>query len=144
MKCFKKNTISRFVLGLLVAISIGSCGSANKAIKNYVAATDLSGLVEDKSQAPTILYVRADAPTLGSYDTFIIDPIILDPRDASIKKLKTEDLTRIQNYFTKSLTGELENKGYTISDKASDKAMRMTFILSGIKVPNASANVTSV
>lgn len=75
---------------------------------------------------------------------FIIDPVKLDSRDASVKRLKTEDLSRIQNYFAESLTKELENKGYTITNTPSEKTMRMSFVLSSIKVPNAVANVTSV
>lgn len=110
---FKKKTINTFVLGIVVALAIGSCGSSSKAIKNYKATTDLSGLVEDRSQAPTLLYVRPDAHSLGAFDVFIIDPVILYPRDSSIKKLKTEDLSHIQTYFTESLTKELEGRGTT-------------------------------
>ncbi|WP_411029323.1 DUF3313 domain-containing protein [Spongiimicrobium sp. 3-5] len=123
---------------------MSSCGSSGKAVKNYTATSDLSGLVEDKSQAPTLLYIRPDAPSLSAYNAFIIDPVILDPRDASIKKLKTEDLTRIQNYFTESLTKKLEGSGYTITSTPAENTLRMSFVLSGIKVPNAAANVTSV
>ncbi|MGB5820771.1 MAG: DUF3313 domain-containing protein [Saonia sp.] len=141
---FIKKTTSTFVFGIAVAFAITSCGSAGKTVKNYTAMADLSGLVEDKSQAPTLLYIRSGAPTLSAYDSFIIDPVILDSRDPSIKKLKADDLTRIQTHFTESLTKELENKGYTITDTPAEKTMRMSFILSGIKVPNATANVTSV
>ncbi len=140
----QKKTIKMTVLGVLFALVLGACGSSGKAVKNYTANTSLAGLTLDNSQAPTLLYVRSDAPGLDTYNTFIIDPIILDPRDESIKKLKKDDLTRIQTYFTESLTKELENSGYKITDNPSNETMRMSFILSGIKAPNASANVTSV
>ncbi|WP_430965351.1 DUF3313 domain-containing protein [Spongiimicrobium sp. 2-473A-2-J] len=141
---FKKRTINTFVLGIAVALAVGSCGSSGKAVKNYTATSDLSGLVEDTSQAPTLLYIRPNAPSLGAYDAFILDPVVLDPRDPSIKKLKTEDLKRIQTYFTESLTKELEGSGYTITSTPAEKTLRISFVLSGIKVPNATANVTSV
>nr|WP_298929689.1 DUF3313 domain-containing protein [uncultured Allomuricauda sp.] len=140
----RKNTINTFVLGVAAALLVGSCGSSAKTVKNYTPVNNLSGLEQDMSQSPTLVYIRPDAPTLAAYDTFILDPVKLDSRDASIKRLKTEDLNRIQNHFTESLTTELENKGYTITNTPSEKTLRMSFILSGIKVPNAAANVTSV
>ncbi len=42
------------------------------------------------------------------------------------------------------MTKELEQGGYTVTTKAGEKTMRISFVVSGVSIPNASANVVGV
>lgn len=141
---FKKKTIGTFILGMIMTLTFVSCGSSSKTVKDYKATTNLSGLVEDNSQDPTILYIRPNAPSLAEYNSFIIGSITLDPRDKTAKKLKPKDLTRILTNFRENLTKELKKSGYTVTDSPGEKTMEISFVLSGLKATKAAANTLSV
>ncbi|WP_299488030.1 DUF3313 family protein [uncultured Allomuricauda sp.] len=131
-------------LMITAAIVLNSCGSSSKVVKNYTPYNDISGLTLDTKDAPTLVYIRPGAPGLDAYDTFMVGDIILDERDSRLIDIDTEDLVRIRTYFGESLEKHLMEKGYEIGSGPSNQTLEMSFVLSGIKAPNASANVTSV
>ncbi len=104
--------------------------------------SSLAGLEQDKSQSPTLVYIRNGAPSLSEYDNFMIGSVQVDTRGKDAKKLDPKDIDRVVTYFTKQLTKELQEGGYSVVDKAAEKTMEMSFVLSGIKTPSAAPNVT--
>ncbi len=138
------NTLKTTFLIVAAAIVLNSCGSSSKVVKNYTPYNDISGLTLNTKDAPSLLYLRPGAPGLEAYESFMIKDIILDPRDSKLLDIDSEDLTRIKTYFGEGLEKHLQEKGYEIASEPSDQTLEMSFVLSGIKAPNASANVTSV
>lgn len=138
----KNKLLSSIVIsGFILAIS--SCASVSEKVVNHNLKTDVTDLELDKTAEPTILYRRKDAPSLGAYNSFIIDPVAVDYQDPTVNKIAAEDLARIQKYFQKSVSDELKKSGYTVTDQPGDETMRISFILSGIKAPSAKANVVA-
>lgn len=142
MMSTNKFTHSGFILVMLLALS--ACGTVNKQVKDHAFTTDISSLVLDKSAAPTLVYRRPDAPTFAAYNNFIIDPVEINYRDPSMEKIKDEDLEKMQMYFRNAVSNELKNSGYKVTNQSSGKTMRISFVLSGIKAPNAAANIVGV
>ena len=141
---FCRMTIARAATALTVAMLIVGCGTTSRPIGDYEPFSDLSGLVLDESQSPTLIYRRPNAPGLDAYTAFIVDEVKIDTRDPDAKKLAPQDAERIQSYFRDRLTNELHEGGYTIADTPGEQTMRISFVLSGLKVPTAAANVTLV
>jgi hypothetical protein len=140
---FSINVLRSNILFILI-IALSACGSVETKLGHHVVSTDISGLELDKSAAPTVLYRRNNAPDISTYKSFIIDPVTIDYQDPSTEEIDPEALARIQNYFQERVSNELKEAGYTITDQPGAGTMRISFILSGIKAPNAAANVVGV
>lgn len=131
--------IASVIIGLLSA-----CGAQNKSVSQHNMTNDISGLVQDVSVEPTILYIRPNVPTLADYNSFIIDPVKVDYSDQNMRDLDAEDLTKVKEYFRNKVASELSDSGYQIATQPGNGTMRISFTLSGIKVPNASANIIGI
>lgn len=138
-----KNIFAKIALALSIFCATSSCSSTSKTVKNYTPTSSLDGLVLDKSQAPTLVYTRPNASTLGTYNSFMIDPVVVQAHERGVK-IAAEDENRIKTYFRNQVTEELQKNGYIVTDEPAEKTMRISFVLSGIKAPSAKSNVTSV
>jgi len=123
---------------------LAACGSTSRDVTGYTPVSDLSGLVEQNSIAPTQLFVRPDAPELSSYQSFIVDPIAVRYDDPSQREISGEDLARMQDYFRGRVVRELQASGKTVTTRADSATARISFTLSGISAPNAAANATNI
>lgn len=126
-----------------VLVTIAACGPTNKKVTNHAFTSNLNGLVQDKSQAPTLLYKRPGAPTLGAYKRFIIDPVRVDYRDPKMREISQEDLRQFQVYFYQSVEKALKDGGYEVGTRTQPGTMRISFTLSGLEATNSggAANV---
>ncbi len=138
------NKTIRSSLLLLMIMGLPACGSVDKTVKRHAWTTNVSGLVLDKSAAPTVLLTRPNAPGLSAYNSFIVDPVRISYRDPSMNKISSKDLSKMQNYFRESVSKELREAGYQVTNQPNVGTMRITFTLSGIKAPNAAANIVGV
>ncbi|NOX43400.1 MAG: DUF3313 domain-containing protein [Gammaproteobacteria bacterium] len=129
---------------IVAVLALSACGTVNKQVEDHAFTTDISGLVLDKSAAPTLVYRRPDAPTFSAYNNFIIDPVRISYRDPSMEKIKDEDLEKMQTYFRNAVSNELKDSGYKVTHQPGSKTMRISFVLSGIKAPNAAPNIINV
>lgn len=134
----------RLLLLVITAISLSACGTVSKSIDKNALTSDISGLVQDESAKPTLLFKRPGAPTLASYNSFIVDPVRISYRDPSTQKIASEDLSRMQRYFREAVTSELREAGFNVTNQPGPQTMRISFTLSGIKAPSAAANIVGV
>jgi len=140
---FSINRLHSITLIILI-LGLSACASVGKKVEHHALKTDISGLELDKSAEPTVLYRRKNAPDLATYSSFIIDPVTIDYQDPGMEKINPEDLARMQNYFQERVSNNLKEAGHTITDQPGAGTMRISFILSGIKAPSATANVVGV
>ncbi|MGI9265564.1 MAG: DUF3313 domain-containing protein [Gammaproteobacteria bacterium] len=105
---------------------------------------DVSGLELDESEAPALVYKRPDAPGLGEFDRFIIDPVQIFYDDTQMEELSSEQVNRMQQYLLDAMTNELTDAGYEVGTRSEAGTLRVSFTLTGLKAPAAGANVTSV
>ncbi len=131
-------------ISLISIISLAACTSGSKKVEKHALTTSISGLVQDKEALPTLLFKRPNAPGLENYNSFIVEPVRISYRDPSMQKFSSKDLSRMQTYFKNSVTKELREAGFTVTDQSGPKTMRMTFTVSGVKAPNAAPNVVGV
>ena len=132
------------IIAFIAVLGLSACGSSSTTVKKHALTTDVSGLVRDHSADPTILLKRPDAPTLASYNSFIIDPVRVSYRDPKMNKISSKDLSRMQRYFRDQVSSELKEAGYGITNQPGPNTMRITFTLSGIKAPNALPNAVGL
>lgn len=132
------------IVGVAAILTVSGCGSTSKNVEDHQMVTDISGLVSEQGEGKTILYVRPGVPTLANYNSFIIDPIQVDYADPDLKKLDQNDLATVQRYFRERVVSELKDGGYKIVTQPRAGTMRISFTLSGIKVPNATANLVGI
>lgn len=99
--------------------------------------------MQDSSAEPALLYVRPDAPTLGSYNSFIVDPVRVSYSDPNMAEIPVEQLTRIQLYFQNAVITELREAGIEVGTRSQEGRMRLTLTITGIKAPSAAANLSN-
>ncbi len=126
-----------------MALVLSACTSSNSSLAGYQIASDLNGLVQDSSAEPALLYVRPDAPELGSYNSFIVDPVRVSYSDPKMADIPVEQLTRIQFYFQNAVITELREAGIEIGTRSQPGRMRLTLTITGIKAPSAAANLSN-
>lgn len=132
------------IVGVAAILTVSGCGSTSKTVEDHRMITDISGLVSDNDMGKTVLFVRPGVPTLADYNSFIIDRVRVDYSDPDLEKLDQNDLARVQRYFHERVVSELTDGGYKIVTKPGAGIMRISFTLSGIKVPNATANLVGI
>lgn len=126
---------------LLLLVATG-CAQVSKDVDRAAIASNVSGLVLDTSHKPTLIYKRANAPTLAQYSRFIIDPILVDYKDPDMKDIPVEDIAEMQDYFHKVMSEELTTAGYKVVTRSAENTLRISFIISDLKVPTAATNVS--
>lgn len=141
------NTIFRVcTIALTVTVAIVASGCATKdipVVEGYTPTVDVSGLVRDDSEAPTIIYRRPGAPGLGEYNRFILDSVEFYYDDPDMQELTPEQVLRVQQYFLTALWRELKDAGYEVGWRSEPGTLRISFALSGLRSPSAGANVTT-
>ncbi|WP_394131887.1 DUF3313 family protein [Shewanella maritima] len=135
--------LSRIPLVLGLVGLLAACGAKPVQVQGYDPVADTEGLERDTSEAPGVVLVRPGAPNLNEYERFIIDPVILIDADYNNDDLDKEKAEKMQQYLQQAVIKELEQAGYQVGGDV-DKAMRITFKISGLKVPSAAANITTV
>ena len=128
----------------LLSFTLAACGTATKTIENYNPTVSLRGLAQDRSAEPTLVYVRPGAPTLGNYDSFIIDPVRVSYRDGSIKGLDNEQVRKMHRNLREELIAELISSGYDVVKRPGNRTMRISMTIANLKAPSAALNVSNV
>lgn len=136
------NNLTKSVITLLTLVVVSGCAQVSKEVSHSAVATNVSGLVLDSSQKPSLVYKRVGAPTLAEYKRFIIDPIVIDYKDPAMKDIPAEDIAEMQAYFHKVMSEELTEAGYKVVTRSTENTLRISFIISDLKVPTAATNVS--
>lgn len=129
------------MFNLLVA-----CAPKGVVVDDYIPLTNLSGLEVKHNQRPTVLYTRPNAPGLGAYSRFIIDPIQVLYSDAHMQEISKQQLVEMQLYFKRAMEKELHLAGYKTVTIPQAKTLRVSFIISGLKgsMTGSVANVAAM
>lgn len=130
------------LIGVIVLVS--GCAPTSKVVKNHAYSADLHGLELTPSYLPTVVYLRPGAARFEAYNRFIVDPVMINYDDPSMKDLDPEAIARMQTYFRDSLITSLREGGYTVGTRTEPDTLRISFHLSGLKAPNAAANISNV
>ena len=122
-----------FVLTVFTLVALTACAPTSKTVKGYSIIENTSGLVLDKSQAPTLLYKRPGAPTLAAYNRFIIDPVQVNYTDPEMEELDAEQIGKMQQYFRDAMIKELSEAGYEVGTRSQAKTMRISLTISNLE-----------
>ena len=128
--------VIKYLLGLLLVflVALPACGPTSRTVQeDYAILTDTSDLELDKSQHPTLVYLRPGAPTLAAYDRFIIDPIQVNYNDPDMKELDPEQIDEMQRYFQGALIKELTEAGYEVGTRSEANTLRILLPYRGSK-----------
>ena len=139
-------TVSANTLVLLAGLTIGACAPKSADVDSSVVTADVSGLVLDESQAPTLVYKRPGVPTLADYDRFVIDPVRVDYSAPDIEEFAPKDLAQLQQYFQNALIQELEEGGYEVGTSSEAGTLRVSLTILGLEASSAggAANVGAI
>lgn len=121
---------------------LGACTGISKNVIKEDINADLTGLVMDESQKPTLVYIRPNVPTLGDYEKFIIDPVLIDYSDPKIKDISPGDIQSLQQYFLLAMSSELTKAGYKVVTRSDKNTLRISFTLSNLKAPSSLLNAS--
>ncbi|MDW7550403.1 DUF3313 domain-containing protein [Pseudoalteromonas peptidolytica] len=113
-----------------------------REVHNADVLANLSGLKQDKSHEPVLVYIRPGAPKLDNYRKFIIDPVKVNYGDEGIKEFSAEELTYLQNYFHNAMRSALEDAGYEVVTKNGKGVLRVSFTLTDLKAPQSVTNLS--
>ncbi|MGH1479197.1 MAG: DUF3313 family protein, partial [Geminicoccales bacterium] len=133
-------------LALTVALALAACAPKSASVDSSVVTADVSGLVLDESQAPTLVYKRPGVPTLADYDRFIVDPVRVDYSASDIEEFAPEDLAQLQQYFQNALIQELQDGGYEVGTGSEAGTLRISLSILGLEASSAggAANVGAI
>jgi len=123
-----------------VVLLIGGCKSVSVSSDSYQPITSTAGLVLDKTQEPTRVYIRPNRPGFGAYDRFIVGPVTIDPRETDITPEAAE---RITTYVQSEVSKELSEAGYAIVDIPGKGVMQIKFIISGFTADKSGGAVNA-
>lgn len=121
------------ILLLITLVTVAACAPKGKKIQDYAINANISGLKLDKSQAPTLLYTRPEAPSLAAYNRFIIDPVQVIYTDPQMKELKPEQVGEMQAYFRDDMIKEFRDGGYEVGTRSQSGTLRISLTISGLK-----------
>ncbi|AEF05675.1 DUF3313 family protein [Alteromonas naphthalenivorans] len=124
-------------------IFISACAPTSRVVKDHSYAADLTGLELDESYSPTLVYVRPSTSKFEAYNRFIVDPVRVNYDDPNMEELDTATLAKMQAYFRDSLIQSLREGGYEVGTRSEPNTLRISLHISGLKAPNAAANVTN-
>ena len=139
---FIRPRIVRLSTLAILSVILVACGPSGQTVSRSAITADLTGLQQDRSAAPTRVYIRPKAPGLGAYSRFIIEPVRIDYRDPKIKELDPKDVQRMQSYFQNAMIAELRKGGYTVGTRTEPGTMLVSLSVAGLKAPSAAANVS--
>ena len=144
MNCTVKTGSTMITLTCLLALA--ACAPKSASVDSSVVTADVSGLVLDDSQAPTLVYKRPGVPTLADYDRFIVDPVRVDYSASDIEEFAPEDLTQLQQYFQNALVEELQEGGYEVGTSSAPGTLRISLSILGLEASSVggAANVGAI
>lgn len=138
---FKKKIILCFCF---VAVSfLSACTTTDVEVVDYEFFSDLNGLKLQEGNDETIVYSRPSMEPFSAYSRFIVDPVRIDYTDPNQDELSIEDVTNMQNYLHDAMVSQLIEHGYTVGTRSEPGTLRIGFIVSGVKTPNALPNLVS-
>ncbi len=129
------------VASLTVLIMVSACAPTSQYVKDYDIAADITGLELDASQDPVLIYVRPDAPSLGAYSRFIIDPVQVNYSAPEMKELDPDQVRKMQQYFHDAMVTELRAGGYEVDTKPTAGTLKISATISDLKAPSALPNM---
>ncbi len=118
---------------LSILTTLTACAPTSKAVIDHSITGNTSGLVLDKSQAPTLVYKRPDVPSLAAYNRFIIDPVQVNYTDPEMKELDPDQVGKMQDYFRDAMIEELTEAGYEVGTRSQANTMRISLTISNLK-----------
>lgn len=127
----------------LVALAFTSCGSQSRRLGDYTPVFSTDGLVQDRSELPTVVYKRPGAPGFEEYDRFIVDPVRL-VYDGSSEGSSSARIASLRTYFKDQLEKELRKSGYTVTSSAGPRTLRISTVISNVKVSGAVTGAANV
>lgn len=140
----------KFVLFVIILpMVLTSCvstqqNSSSTAYQHTPLQADISGLKKEHDDESVKIYIRPNAPTLQSYTHFIIDDVKTSPNDRSITALDQKKLNEMKVFFKETLTKELTEAGYRVGGNVTDKTLKISVVLSNIKIPKREANTLTL
>lgn len=138
------------LITLPLALMLAGCGStpsilanpqSNQSI-NYTPLTSTQGLKLDRSQSPTLLYRRPNAPLIGSYDRFITGDVRIRI-DNNAQTIPEKDIEFMAKYLKAAIRYELSNAGYNIGQGYAKEALTMEFIISGLELMSPQTGISA-
>ncbi len=140
------NTIHRAatsLLMLMILFGISACATKGMTVEGYEPTVDVSGLILDDSEAPTIIYRKPGARDLWQFSRFIIDPVQVFYDDPKMQELSPEQVSRMQQSLFDAMVRELRDGGYEVGTRSEAGKLRISFTLSGLSAPSSVPNVTA-
>ena len=126
--------IAHFALLIAFVCSLSGCATSPAPRTTYMPEASIQGLVQDRSQYPTLLYRRPGAPKIGSYDRYIVGDVRIRVADSDMNKIPSKDLEYMADYLKVAIRHELSTAGYNVGAGYGNSALRMEFVLSGFEV----------
>gem|GEM_PF-5841606 len=123
-----------FPLLIALVFSLAGCSTSQTQRTTYLPEASLQGLVEDRSQFPTLLYIRPGAAEIGSYDRYIVGDVRIRLSDDDARKIPAKDMEYMTDYLKVAIRHELSQAGYSVGAGYANTALRMEFVLSGFEV----------
>lgn len=139
---FNNNNNPRVLVAILFAFLFSGCAQVSQTVEPTQLKTDILGLEQQKEFLPTLVYIRANAPTLAKYTKFILEPIAIDVDNPNIKEVSMDDLLEMQQYLERVMADSLMSGGYEIVTEASDETLIIGFTITDMKIPTAATNVS--
>lgn len=138
--------VDSIILMLTCLLTLAACAPKSASVDSSVVTAEVSGLVLDESQAPTLVYKRPGVPTLAEYDRFIVDPVRVDYSASDIEEFAPEDLAQLQQYFQNALIEELQEGGYEVGTGSEAGTLRISLTILGLEASSAggAANVGAI
>lgn len=134
-------TLSVFML-LTMVLGTSACTSSSTTVNQKYLHFDVAGFKLDRSQEPTLIFIRPGAPTLSQYSSFMVDAVQIDYSAA--ESLPQKEALHIRQYLRNAIISELRNGGYRVVNQPQSGTLRISPVIANVKVPSALANTVGL
>ena len=139
-----KSKLAAHSIALICGMALLSgCGSQSRRVGSYTPVFSTAGLEQDRSELPSLVYLRPGAPGFDAYKRFIVDPVRV-VYDEEPKGGDPKNLASLKTYFQEQLKGELRKSGYTIVTAPGPKTLRISPAISNVTIPGGAANAANI
>jgi hypothetical protein len=118
----------------MMSLLVTGCSQTSSSRMLYQTTSSIEGLIEDRSNYPSLLFVRPDVPEIGAYDRFIVGDVQILLTDSDAMKVPSRDLKYMANYLKVAIRYELSKAGYSVGAGYAKSALRMEFVISGLEI----------
>lgn len=127
----------RTVLPTLLVIfsSLIGCSRSVSISNSPLLSADLSELQQDKSQLPTLVFIRPGVPDLSHYRAFIVDDVRFRYLENTPHKVSPKTIAFAQQYFRKALVDALLAGGYEVRDTPAVNTLRISLAIADLEMP---------